>query len=342
MNPPAGAVEALNAGRGAAILERGGRATFAVVGDFMLDRYLVGEAARISPEAPVPVIRLREETVRPGGAGNVAWNLAALGAGVVPFGVVGRDPDAERLQACLRDAGIGAGGLTVDPGRVTTVKTRILAEHHPVARLDREEDAPVPDGVAAEILERIESALPDLSAILLADYDKGVLTDRTVPAVLRLARSRGIPVFVDPKPANLPLYRGADLLTPNHQEACAAVGWSAAAGDRDLPGLGRRLLARVECRGLLITRGKRGMLVCEPGKDPVELPAVAREVFDVTGAGDTVVAVAAVALLGGGSLMEAARLSSLAAARVVGRVGTAAVRREEILADLAGLATPLP
>lgn len=318
--------------RVAEILERGRGERFAVLGDFMLDRYLVGEASRISPEAPVPVVRFREETVRLGGAGNVARNLKALGAAVVSFGVVGDDSDRDQILRCLEAEGMGAEGLVTDSSRVTTTKTRILAEHHPVVRWDREEDAPVSEPVAAELLRRCERLLPEVSAFVLSDYDKGVMTEVTVVPLLRLAAAARRPVYVDPKPAHFRLYRDVDLLTPNHHEACVVAGWSDSAGERDPEGLCRTLRQAVACRGLLITRGKRGMLVSKPAGKPAHLAAVAREVYDVTGAGDTVIAVASLALQGGADLEEAAELANRAAAHVVGKVGTATVSPDDLLA----------
>ncbi|MEE8184045.1 MAG: PfkB family carbohydrate kinase [Acidobacteriota bacterium] len=327
-------MQSLKRSRVLEILERGSRANLAVIGDFMLDRYLVGEATRISPEAPVPVIRFREETVRLGGAGNVARNLVALGARVNPIGIIGADPDGAVLRGCLETEEIPAGGLLEVPGRMTTVKTRILAGHHPVARLDREDDRPVEEAVASLLLGHCEKALPGLSAFILCDYGKGVWNERTVPALMAMARRGGIPVYVDPKPRQFPLYRGAALVTPNHLEACAAAGWSSFAGENDPERLSQTLLSLLECQAVLITRGKQGMVLCEPGNSPIRLPAFAQEVYDVTGAGDTVIAVASLALLGGGTLQEAAQMANIAAAGAVGKVGTAVVSREEILAAL--------
>ena len=211
----AGSVQSLKRSRVLEILERGSRANLAVFGDFMLDRYLVGEATRISPEAPVPVIRFREETVRLGGAGNVTRNLVALGARVYPIGIIGADTDGAVLRGCLESEEIPVEGLLEVPGRMTTVKTRILAEHHPIARLDRENDHPVEGAVASRLLDLCEKALPRVSAFILCDYGKGVLSELTVPALMEMARRGGIPVYVDPKPRQFPLYRGAALVTPS-------------------------------------------------------------------------------------------------------------------------------
>jgi D-beta-D-heptose 7-phosphate kinase/D-beta-D-heptose 1-phosphate adenosyltransferase len=323
----------LTRARAAEILDRGRNSTFAVIGDFMLDRYLTGEVARISPEAPIPVVRFRSETVRLGGAGNVARNLRALGAGVSAIGLVGDDADRDELRRCLEDEGIPTDGMVTDPARVTTAKTRIMADHHPVARLDREEDSPLATPVAAEFLQRCERVMERVSAVILCDYAKGVLAEATVGPLLRMANERKLPVFVDPKPANFRLFRAVDLLTPNHQEACAVAGWTESAGERDPEGLCRTVRQIVDCGALLITCGKRGMLVSDRDGMPQHFTAVAREVFDVTGAGDTVIAVASLALWSSADLAEAAQLANYAAARVVGQVGTATVTPDDILAS---------
>jgi D-beta-D-heptose 7-phosphate kinase/D-beta-D-heptose 1-phosphate adenosyltransferase len=315
-----------------------------VLGDVMLDEFLWGKVARISPEAPVPVVEVTRQSFHLGGAANVAGNLRALGGHPVLCGVVGQDAAAERLREALGGAGVDAHLAVADSGRPTTVKTRIVAHHQQVVRADREEAADIPDGLENRLLASVRRELPGCSALVLSDYQKGVVTPRLMGAVLALARKRRVPVLVDPKLRHFALYRRVAVVTPNQAEAEQATGLSlrTAAGVAEA---GRRILKMLDCGAVLITRGEKGMSLFERGRRPLDIPTAAREVFDVTGAGDSVIATLALALAAGARLREAAVLANHAAGIVVGKLGTAEASGAEILAAVArenGPASPRP
>jgi D-beta-D-heptose 7-phosphate kinase/D-beta-D-heptose 1-phosphate adenosyltransferase len=300
------------------------RARVLVLGDLMLDRYWQGPAGRISPEAPVPVVRVEDISERPGGAGNVALNIAALGAGVSVGGYTGDDEMADALESTLSAAGVDCA-FTRLAGRPTTTKLRVVSQHQQLLRLDFEPpsgDAPR-DGAMLDVLsERVSGC----GALVLSDYAKGALAD---PApLIAAAREHGVPVLVDPKGTDFARYRGATLLTPNIQELEAVVGAGLAEGQ--LVAAGERLMAELELAALLVTRGESGMTLLRPGRGELHLPARAREVYDVTGAGDTVAGVLAAALAGGADLEDAVNLANIAAGLVVGKLGTAAVSGPEL------------
>jgi len=320
----------LSAARARALLARMSGRRVIVVGDVMLDQFLWGRVARISPEAPVPVVEIASETFHLGGAANVAANVRALGGEAVVSGIVGDDPGAARVRAALGEAGI-QDALTVVAGRPTTVKTRIIAHHQQVVRADREASGEVDGAVERALLASIRDALPSAGAVILSDYHKGVVTPGLVRAVTALARRRGVPVLVDPKVAHFALYRRVALVTPNQPEAEQASGVKI----RDEAGLhaaGERILRRLRCDAVLVTRGEQGMALFEPGRRPLQIPTAAREVFDVTGAGDTVIATIALARCARATLPDAARLANLAAGVVVGKVGTATATPDEVMA----------
>jgi D-beta-D-heptose 7-phosphate kinase/D-beta-D-heptose 1-phosphate adenosyltransferase len=300
-----------------------------VVGDVMLDRFIWGEVERISPEAPVPVVRVSRESVRLGGAANVAANLARLGADVLLVGLVGADAAAAQLRQAADDAGIG-WGMVEDPDRITTVKTRIIARAQQVVRVDRENEASMPAAKTEELVSRALAAIRDSRALVISDYDKGAAAEPLLAKVLPAARALAIPVVVDPKVPDFSRYQPITVITPNQHEAARASGLEIR-GDDDAVLAARRILEMIDTRAVLITRGERGMLLKERDREPELIPVVAREVYDVTGAGDTVVAAMAMVLAAGGSLREAAVIANLAAGIVVGKVGTATVGPEEIL-----------
>jgi rfaE bifunctional protein kinase chain/domain len=310
------------------------RVRLLVVGDLMLDRYAWGTVSRISPEAPVPVVRLERESRSLGGAGNVARNAVALGARAVPVGVRGDDPDGETLEQLCREAGIAAEGLVPAPGRPTTVKLRVVAHHQHVVRVDREEDAPLDERPASALRDRALGLLPGADALVVSDYEKGTISAELLEAVLPEAARRGVPVVVDPKIRLFRHYRPATVVTPNVREASEAAGARPPGTDAEVEEIGRRLLAILGCPWLLVTRGERGMLLLESRGSGLAIPTVAREVFDVSGAGDTVVATLALALASGATMPEAAMLANQAAGVVVGKLGTAAATGEELLASL--------
>jgi D-beta-D-heptose 7-phosphate kinase/D-beta-D-heptose 1-phosphate adenosyltransferase len=302
-----------------------------VLGDVMLDQFLWGRVARISPEAPVPVVEISSETFHLGGAANVAANVRALGGEAVVAGIVGDDAPGARVRSALAEAGIEDALSVAEAGRPTTVKTRIIAHHQQVVRADRESSDGVAGALERALLDRVRSALPACGAVIVSDYHKGVVTAAVMKAVVALARRRGVAVLVDPKVAHFGLYRRVGLVTPNQLEAEQATGIRIR-GEADVLAAGERILRRLSCEAALITRGEHGMSLFEPGRRPVHNPTAAREVFDVTGAGDTVIATIGLARCARASLPVAARLANLAAGVVVGKVGTATASPDEVVA----------
>lgn len=294
-----------------------------VAGDLMLDRYWDGSTARISPEAPVPVVHVGSETERPGGAGNVALGIAALGAGTTVIGLCGADAAGSRLHALLEAAGVAVRALSV-PGYATVTKLRVLSRHQQLIRLDFEDEEPAFDG--ANLRAQFEAALPEADVVVLSDYGKGTL--REVPALIGAARRAGRTVLVDPKGHDYERYRGAHLVTPNRAEFEAVAG--ACRDHGQLESRARALAARHGLEALLVTLGDGGMLLVPTDAAAVHLPAQAREVFDVTGAGDTVIGVLAAALAAGADLPGATALANVAAGIVVGKLGAATVSAPEL------------
>ncbi len=295
----------------------------------MLDEYMWGTVSRISPEAPVPVVSVRSESVKIGGAGNVATNVAALGGRVSLIGLVGNDAAGERLGHELELAGIKSDGLIVDGSRPTTVKSRVVAGSQHVVRFDRENDAPVSRAIWGQVNDVVRDRLPAADVLLISDYAKGLMGAGLVREVLRAASRHRKLVAVDPKVQHLPLFRGVTVVAPNHHEAAAAAALPVRT-EADLLRVGRRLLRRLKVRAVLITRGEEGMSLFEAGKAVVHIPTVAREVYDVTGAGDTVMGALSLALAAGADMHEAAVIANYAAGVVVGKRGTATVSRTEL------------
>lgn len=300
-----------------------------VVGDVMLDEYVWGTVSRISPEAPVPVVAVRSESLRIGGAGNVATNIAALDGQAEIVGVVGADAAAERLTHELERVGVKATGLIRDGARPTTIKSRVVAGSQHVVRFDRESDAPLSPTVRQRVLEQVRARLPEADVLLISDYAKGVVGARLVREVLALAARWKKVVAVDPKVQHVPLFRGVTVIAPNHHEAAAATR-ILIRDEADLQRIGAALLRRLQVQAVLITRGEHGMSLFEAARPVTHIPTFAREVYDVTGAGDTVMAVLALALAAGASMREAAVLANYAAGVVVGKRGTATVSRAEL------------
>lgn len=294
-----------------------------VAGDVLLDRYWHGATSRISPEAPVPVVHVRSEEERAGGAGNVALNLRALGAPTALLGLAGRDSDADRLQALLDDAGV-EGRLIRSPEMPTITKLRVISRHQQLIRLDFEDG--YPDAMAAELADAFEAALLKARVVVLSDYSKGAL--RYAPRMIEVARRAAVPVLVDPKGQDFTRYRGATLITPNLSEFEAVAGRCASLDD--LVERGMSLIDELALEGLLVTRGEDGLSLLRRGEAPLHMPARAREVYDVTGAGDTVIAVFAATLAAGGDRPSAAALANVAAGIVVGKLGTATASPHEL------------
>jgi len=310
-------------------LSRFSRARVLVVGDLMLDEYVWGTVSRISPEAPVPVVAVRSESVKVGGAANVASNIAALGGGISLVGVVGDDVQAERLAEELAKAGVASDGLIHDASRPTTVKSRVVAGSQHVVRFDRESETPLGAALRAQVVARVRERLPEADALLISDYAKGLVSPPVVRELLRCARRLKKVVAVDPKIQHVRLFRGVTVIAPNHHEAAAATGIRIRS-EADLVRVGERLLARLQAQAVLVTRGEQGMSLFEHGRPVTHIPTFAREVYDVTGAGDTVMAALTLGLASGAGMHEAAVLGNYAAGVVVGKRGTATVTRSEL------------
>jgi rfaE bifunctional protein kinase chain/domain len=307
-----------------------------VIGDAMLDVYLSGDVDRISPEAPVPVVRVRERKHALGGAANVAQNVVAIGATCDLVAAVGDDAAGRTLRAMLGGTG-GSDRSLVTVSRCTTQKTRILARSQQLVRVDEEEDADLGEDEVAALLRQIEAAVGTADAVVLEDYNKGVLVPRVITETLRLARARGVPVIVDPKFRNFFLYRGATIFKPNRRELEAALGASV---DVDHPETLPATLARLGVEHILLTLGERGMVLFSEHGEVARIPTAAREVYDVVGAGDTVTAYLAAVLAAGGTSTEAAVIANIAAGIEVGKLGAAVVTPAEVRGFAVGAPSP--
>jgi rfaE bifunctional protein kinase chain/domain len=326
-------VRRLTRARARALLRAMAERRVLVLGDVMLDEFIWGRVVRISPEAPVPVVEVLGQSFHLGGAGNVAANVRALGGRVVLAGVVGRDAAGTRVQEALVERGIESRLVVSDTGRPTTVKTRIVAHNQQVVRTDREEASDVTEGVEGALVAAVRTELSGCEALVVSDYQKGALTATVLRRGLALARRRRVPVLVDPKLRHFRRYRGATVVTPNLLEAEQATGLSLRE-EGDVAEAGRAIQRMLDCRAVLITRGEHGLSLFERGRAQVVVPTAAREVFDVTGAGDSVIATMALALAARATLPEAAALANAAAGVVVGKVGTAQATPAEVLAAL--------
>ena len=317
----------------AAAVERLAKARVLCVGDVMLDRFVHGHVERISPEAPIPVLRIDREQAMLGGAGNVVRNLVSLGAQVEFVSVVGKDQAGHEVMRLVGDLERVEPHLLVDSGRPTTIKTRYIAESHQMLRTDRESNAPIGPEASRDVVRVVEQAIADCDALVLSDYAKGVLTDESTRAMLAAARKARKPAIVDPKGPSWARYKGASVLTPNRHELAEATGSPTDA----LPAIekaARKLIRGLALDAVLCTRGRDGMaLVRARGKSPA-MAASAREVFDVSGAGDTVIAAFAAGIGAGLAMEEAALLANAAAGVVVGKVGTAVVYADELRQEL--------
>jgi len=303
-----------------------------VLGDLMLDRYLWGKVSRISPEAPVPVVDIDSQSVRSGGAANVSANVTRLGAKSIPIGVIGGDDAGQTLIQLFKEKDLPVDGLIVDPKRPTTEKTRIIAHDQHVVRTDYE----IRDGISADIQKKIMACLEDhldADGIIIEDYNKGLLVPDLIKNIIKLARKKEIPVFVDPKFSHFFEYKHVTLFKPNRKEVADKMGVHLDI-DSNLQEVGMNLLKRLNCAGLLITLGEHGMALFESQKTMVRIPTRAKRVHDVSGAGDTVIATMAVALVSGSTLQEAATLANHAAGIVCGEVGIVPIDPEKLLADM--------
>jgi D-beta-D-heptose 7-phosphate kinase/D-beta-D-heptose 1-phosphate adenosyltransferase len=329
----------LSAKRVQDLLRSARRARILVLGDAMLDQFIWGSVSRISPEAPVPVVDWQRESSMPGGAANVARNLSALGAQTELFAVVGRDDAAERLRTLLRDQEVSCEGIITHPTRPTCMKTRIVAHQQQVVRVDREVRGDLDSRAADRLLRAIQPRLKGADAVIVGDYGKGVVTQLMLDELKALCHARGIWLSMDPKPVHQLNLAALSLITPNRKEAFELSGLPDETrdpnplADINLVRTAGRLLNELTPALLLITLGENGMLLCRRGEPPHHIPTVAQEVFDVSGAGDTVIASFTLAVVAGASPLEAAILSNHAAGVVVGKIGTAIVAPQELAAS---------
>ncbi len=309
-----------------------------VVGDLMLDRYIYGEVSRISPEAPVPVVQVLREENMPGGASNVAWNIQALGGQSTVSGFIGTDWAAKALEKLLMHGGVSVDGVVAVPSARTTVKTRIIAEHQQVVRVDWDDHPEFKETVMGAFCERVKDEVKRSSGVIIEDYGKGVIQQRVVDVILKTAKEAGVPTAFDPKDNHELQVSGVTVATPNRKEAYLSVGVKEVSPEEDplkderLLDVSRRLAKKWQPDLLLITLGAKGMLLVSQGRDVQNIPTRAQEVFDVSGAGDTVIATCLLALASGATHEEASELANYAAGIVVGKLGTAPCTKEELMA----------
>ena len=310
-------------------LHRFARGNVLVLGDLMIDHYIWGDTNRISPEAPVPVVRVERESLQPGGAANVYNNILSLGGRALLCGVIGADDSGRALIRTLRLNGKKHPGIFVDPTRPTTKKTRVVVHRQHVVRYDVERYHDVPPALVRAMLQYITKQLPSLSCIVVSDYCKGVVTPSLIARLVPLARKKHIPVLVDPKVAHMPYYAGVTILTPNHLEAEQASGRTAH-DDKSIHDIGHQLRRQLGCDAVLVTRGEQGISLCESTGKSWHIMAMAREVYDVTGAGDTLVGTLALAMSAGASIRESAIIANHAAGVAVGMLGTATITAAQL------------
>lgn len=301
-----------------------------VVGDLILDEFIWGDVSRISPEAPVPVVWVKNESFMPGGASNVANNLRSLGADVYLAGVVGDDERGAILKGELEQRGVVTRGIFADESRPTTIKTRIIAHHQQVVRIDREKIGSLGNDAISKIIHYAEDVIKRMDAVIIEDYGKGVITPSLLERIVPLARSSRKIISVDPKEEHFRYYKGISVITPNNQEASKAVGFDIK-DDSTLKKAGEKLLNKIKCKVVLITLGENGMAVFQKDKPMKKISTVAQEVFDVSGAGDTVIASYTLSLASGADPIQAAHISNCAAGIVVGKVGIAVVTAQELI-----------
>ncbi|MBQ3834380.1 MAG: D-glycero-beta-D-manno-heptose-7-phosphate kinase [Elusimicrobia bacterium] len=303
-----------------------------VVGDTMVDRFIWGKVSRISPEAPVPVVEVKNETETLGGAGNVASNITSLGAKSYIVTVVGDDLNGLRMKEMLEEKNINTDYIVVDQHRPTTLKTRIIASNQQVVRVDKEIKGAFSGQTEQNILKSIDDIMKKVDGVIISDYAKGIVTDKVLKKIITLAKKKKIPVTVDPKVENFKKYKHITCMTPNTKEAIEGMNaqHQGIKTDADIANLGKKILKLLQSDSVLITRGEKGMTVIEK-KKITHIPTRAKEVYDVTGAGDTVIATMTLALAAKWNLVEAAEIANFAAGVVVGKVGTATVTVEEII-----------
>jgi len=310
-------------------LQRFSQSRIFVLGDLILDQYIWGTVNRVSPEAPVPVVHVNSESYRLGGAANVYQNILALGGHVELCGVLGNDAEGKRVLQEIRQTSPHSPGIFIDKTRPTIKKTRVIAHNQQIVRFDVEQRTPVSKAIEKKIIRYLASCIPDLSCIVISDYAKGLITEDLMHRVKELAKSHEVPVLVDPKVEHMSYYEGVTAITPNHHEAKQAAGFLPTQ-DIAIEQIGASLQKRLHCQAVVVTRGEEGMSIFEHNGRSWTIPAVARQVYDVTGAGDTVVSTLALALSVKAPISDAAVLANQAAGIVVGIVGTATVTRSQL------------
>ncbi len=310
-------------------LRRFSQTKILVLGDLILDHYIWGTVNRVSPEAPVPVVHVNSESYRMGGAANVYHNVATLGGQVELCGVIGRDLYGKQILKDIRQASKSALGIFVDPKRPTIKKTRVIAHNQQIVRYDVEQRDQVSPTIERKIMRYVATRMADLSCIVISDYAKGLITETLMHQVRDLADQHGVPIIVDPKVEHMPYYKGVTVITPNYLEAKQGAGFLSTQ-NISIQQIGNALQQRVQCQAVVVTRGEEGMSIFERQGRSWTIPAVARQVYDVTGAGDTVVSTLALALSAKASIADAAVLANHAAGIVVGMVGTATVTRSQL------------
>jgi len=314
-------------------IDRFSEARIAVLGDIIMDEFIWGDVSRISPEAPVPILDVERETRLLGGAANVVRNMGALGADAILCGVVGDDTMGEEIVWDLNRMGLRSDGVTIEKGRPTSIKTRVVARNQQIVRYDRESTAAIRAESVQKILDFAMATFPDIDAVVISDYGKGLISEPLMKGLKSIKRNQSINphmiVTVDPKTGNFEHYTGVDVITPNHHEAGQFCGFKIV-DDQTLKKAGRKMLDTLNCRSVLITQGKDGMTLFEREGEITHIPTVAKKVFDVTGAGDTVISAISLGLAVGMNLKAAAYVANIAAGIVVGEVGTSAATADAV------------
>ncbi|MFH1752566.1 MAG: D-glycero-beta-D-manno-heptose-7-phosphate kinase [Candidatus Omnitrophota bacterium] len=325
----------INFSRLSGIIDNFSKARVMVVGDLILDEFIWGSVNRISPEAPVPVVWVDRESFIPGGASNVANNIAALGAKVELVGIVGKDERGKILKGELSKKGVSIGGVISDAKRPTTLKTRVIAHKQQVVRIDKEHINSVSSETLSKIISYIKKKIDQIDKLIIEDYGKGLITPELLKAIVPLAKRHKKTISVDPKEDHLSFYKGVTVITPNAEEASKAAGIKIE-NKRSIDEIGKKLLKKLRCKMVLITLGERGMALFRQDGKPTYIPTMAQEVFDVSGAGDTVVGTFSLALASGAKATEAAHIANYAAGIVVGKIGIAVIKRDELLRKIKG------
>lgn len=311
------------------ILEEFNKVKIAVVGDMMLDEYLIGKVNRISPEAPVPVVNIEEERFVLGGASNVANNLCTLEGNVLVYGVIGEDTNGDKFLTELKNKNIDCSGIVKDSSRPTIIKSRVLSQGQQLLRLDWEKDTNISEEIQNKIIENIEKNIENIDAILLSDYNKGVLTKYVSEEIIKLAKKHNKKVLVDPKPQNFKNYIGATSMTPNRKEILDYFGMKKFSSEDEIAKTMEKLKEELQLENVVLTRSEEGVSLFE--KEHKRIPTVAREVYDVTGAGDTFISTFLLSLCAGANLYESGVIANMASGIVVAKIGTATATKEEIL-----------